>query len=75
MSVARHLKIDPEEALRLANHKFAGRFGLVESAARVRGNELRELTPDQLDELWESAKQAMAVAEQEHAAMASRMPG
>lgn len=56
VSVSRHLKIDPEEALRLANRKFAGRFGRVEAAAAARAQALRDLSPHELDALWNQAK-------------------
>jgi tetrapyrrole methylase family protein / MazG family protein len=56
VSVARHLKIDPEEALRLANRKFAGRFQEVEAAVKSQGRDLRDLSPEELDRYWEEAK-------------------
>lgn len=56
VSVARRLKIDPEEALRLANRKFAARFQYVESRATAAGLSLRELGPAELDKFWEEAK-------------------
>ena len=56
VSVARHLKLDPEEALRLANRKFAARFQYVESRVTVLGKTLRDLSASELDNLWEEAK-------------------
>jgi tetrapyrrole methylase family protein/MazG family protein len=56
VSVARHLRIDPEEALRLANRKFAARFQYVESRAAADGVTLRELSPEGLDTYWNEAK-------------------
>lgn len=56
VSVARHLRIDPEEALRLANRKFVARFQYVESRAAADGATLRDLSPDQLDSYWNEAK-------------------
>ncbi|MGH2444062.1 MAG: nucleoside triphosphate pyrophosphohydrolase [Chloroflexota bacterium] len=41
VSVARHLRIDPEEALRLANHKFAARFRHIERRVSGEGRLLR----------------------------------
>ncbi len=58
VSVARHLRIDPEEALRLANRKFEGRFKQVEASAGADGKALRDLAPSQLDEYWNQAKLA-----------------
>jgi tetrapyrrole methylase family protein/MazG family protein len=56
VSLGRHLKIDPEEALRRANTKFATRFQHVEAAVRTEGRELRDLSPSELDDLWNAAK-------------------
>jgi tetrapyrrole methylase family protein/MazG family protein len=56
VSVARHLKIDPEESLRLANRKFASRFQHVEVAVKADDKVLRDLSPAELDEYWQAAK-------------------
>jgi tetrapyrrole methylase family protein/MazG family protein len=56
VSVARHLRIDPEEALRLANRKFEQRFQQVESRVAADGKTLRDLSPEELDEYWNEAK-------------------
>jgi tetrapyrrole methylase family protein / MazG family protein len=56
VSAARHLKIDPEESLRLANAKFASRFTHVEGAVKAQGRQLRDLSPAELDGLWNAAK-------------------
>jgi ATP diphosphatase len=59
VNLARHLKVDPESALRATNAKFRHRFGTMESAA---GNSaaLAASTPDQLEILWNQAKNADA---------------
>lgn len=51
--LSRHLKIDAEGALRAANQRFTQRFEHMEKAA-----ELAALPPEQLEALWEQAKQA-----------------
>lgn len=57
VNLARHLKIDPESALRGANAKFRRRFNAMESAAG--GAEvLAARTPPELEELWREAKNA-----------------
>jgi len=56
VSVARHLRIDPEEALRLANRKFGARFQYVESRVAALGKSLREVPSAELDAYWEEAK-------------------
>jgi tetrapyrrole methylase family protein/MazG family protein len=49
--------IDPEEALRAANRKFAWRFGVLEDIARERGwNSLKDRSLDELLSAWSEAK-------------------
>ena len=55
-NAARWLKIDPEAALRAANHKFRARFREVERLARERDRTLNELDDRELDNLWNAAK-------------------
>ncbi len=56
VNLARHLKVDPESALRSANSKFSRRFHAMEN--NVGGFEaLALLPPEQLDALWTRAKQ------------------
>ncbi len=45
-----------EDALRFANKKFIERFSLMEDIAKKRGLKLGELTPEEVDRLWEEAK-------------------
>lgn len=56
VNLARKLGIDSESALRAANAKFALRFAHVERLAAEREVELRDLSFEQLDELWQQAK-------------------
>ncbi|MCL5958130.1 MAG: nucleoside triphosphate pyrophosphohydrolase [Chloroflexi bacterium] len=63
VNVARWLKIDAEEALRLANRRFRERFQLMEEMAGKRQVEMRKLSLDQLDELWEEAKRRLVLPE------------
>jgi ATP diphosphatase len=57
---ARHLQLDPEDALRQAMLKFERRFGRLERLAAERGLELVALSPAQWDELWQVAKRQPA---------------
>jgi nucleoside triphosphate diphosphatase len=57
INLARHLKVDPESALRATNAKFRRRFAAMESAAGGR-DALTASTPSQLDSLWNQAKNA-----------------
>jgi tetrapyrrole methylase family protein/MazG family protein len=56
VNLARKLGIDSESALRAASAKFAARFAHVERLASQRDVELRALSMDELDELWQAAK-------------------
>lgn len=51
-NVARHLKIDPEAALRAANAKFSRRFAYVEARLAEQGLRPEETTLDAMDALW-----------------------
>jgi len=53
---ARHLQVDPEDALRVAALKFELRFEHMEAAARQRGQRLEQLSADQWEALWQAAK-------------------
>jgi ATP diphosphatase len=57
VNLARHLKVDPESALRATNAKFRRRFAAMESAAGGT-DALAASTPSQLDLLWNQAKNA-----------------
>jgi ATP diphosphatase len=51
-NLARHLKIDPEAALRDANAKFTRRFHYVEDRARADGIAMKEAGLERLDGYW-----------------------
>ncbi len=55
---ARHLQIDPENALRAANSKFGIRFRHMEALAAADGRELVDLDAAAWDRLWNAAKTA-----------------
>lgn len=57
VSVGRRLKVDPEETLRRANRKFVARFQYVERVCKEAGQRMSELSPGELDDLWERAKE------------------
>jgi len=52
-NLARHLKVDPELALRDANAKFRRRFGAMEACA---SGPLEEMTAPELEALWSQSK-------------------
>jgi ATP diphosphatase len=53
---ARHLEVDPEEALRAANGKFQRRFERMEQLAGERGLKFQQLSMAEWDALWREAK-------------------
>ena len=55
VNLARHLKVEPEFALRHTNAKFRRRFAAMEAASP---RPLETLSPDQLELLWSQAKLA-----------------
>ena len=57
-NLARHLKIDPEAALRAANAKFTRRFGFIESALARDGRRPQDSDLREMDALWDQAKLA-----------------
>ena len=56
----RHLRIDPEAALRRANQKFADRFRHMEKLASARNLSLQTLSAAAWETLWCESKQALA---------------
>jgi len=58
VNLARHLRADPETALRSANAKFERRFAAIERALVERGKSPRESTLTEMDALWDAAKAA-----------------
>ena len=55
-NIARHLKIDPEKAVRRTNGKFIARFKHVEMLAAQSGK--GDLALEELEVFWQSAKKA-----------------
>ncbi len=55
-NLARHMKIDPEAALRAANQKFTRRFEMIEAALADQGKRPEDSTLEEMDALWDAAK-------------------
>ncbi|WP_136637532.1 nucleoside triphosphate pyrophosphohydrolase [Pseudooceanicola onchidii] len=55
-NLARHMKVDPEAALRRANAKFTRRFAAIEAGLAARGKSPADSTLDEMDALWNEAK-------------------
>ena len=56
VNLARHLKVDPETALRGANAKFERRFAHIEHRLAERGQTLESASLDEMESLWIEAK-------------------
>lgn len=55
-NLARHLRIDPEAALRAANGKFTRRFAAVESRLAQQGKRPQDSDLAEMDALWDAVK-------------------
>ncbi len=58
VNLARKLSVDPESALKKTNRKFRRRFGWMEEQVRSSGQILGEVGIDQLESLWQAAKES-----------------
>ena len=56
VNLSRFLKVQPELALTGTINKFIKRFGFIENEAKKQGKTLEEMSLDQMEELWEKAK-------------------
>lgn len=59
VNISRFLKINPEFALTKAIKKFINRFEYVENSALSEGKQLSQMTLEEMDLLWDKAKQAL----------------
>ena len=55
-NLARHMKVDPEQALRRANAKFTRRFERIEAWLAEEGRRPEQSTLEEMDTLWNRAK-------------------
>ncbi len=56
VNVARHLKIDPEDALRRMTLRFAARFRHIERHAADTGRAVSDLSLEEMETVWQAAK-------------------
>lgn len=56
-NLARHLGVDPTEALSGTNQKFYRRFNFVETSVSAAGKSFSDFSLDELDQFWDQAKQ------------------
>lgn len=58
INAARLYKVNPENALERTNRKFIRRFSFIEQAAKDRGTSLKDMSLDDMEQLWQQAKEA-----------------
>ncbi|MDE5869698.1 MAG: nucleoside triphosphate pyrophosphohydrolase [Muribaculaceae bacterium] len=56
INAARLYGVDPENALEKTNRKFISRFNHIEKRAKEKGLELKNMTLEEMDTLWNEAK-------------------
>ncbi len=56
VNISRFVDINPEEALRKTISKFISRFRYIEKRVLKEGRDLKEMTLEEMDNLWEEAK-------------------
>lgn len=56
VNAARLYGVDPETALELTNRKFIQRFNYLESKTLKQGRKLKNMTLEEMNEIWEEAK-------------------
>ena len=57
-NLARHMELDPDACLRGTNAKFERRFGHVETVVTQRGGTLQATALEEMERLWQEAKQS-----------------
>lgn len=63
VNLARHLKVNPEIALKEATKKFTRRFNYIEKQVEASGRALRDCELGELDGLWDEAKRVQKKAQ------------
>ena len=56
INAARLYKLRPDNALEKTNRKFIRRFNHIEARARQQGRNLKEMTLEEMETLWQEAK-------------------
>lgn len=56
INAARLYKLNPDNALERTNQKFVRRFGYIEAVAKAQALELKDMSLEEMDKLWEEAK-------------------
>ncbi|WP_337270957.1 nucleoside triphosphate pyrophosphohydrolase [Oryzifoliimicrobium ureilyticus] len=56
VNIGRHVKTDPEQALRGTNAKFRRRFKYIEDTLQKNGEDLAEASLERMEEIWQASK-------------------
>ena len=59
INAARLYKINPDNALERTNQKFISRFNYLEEKTLKQGRDLKNMTLEEMDEIWEEAKRVL----------------
>ncbi len=60
VNISRFIGVNPEDALRKTISKFIARFQFIEEAAKNMGRELSDMSLDEMDALWDKAKESLS---------------
>ena len=60
INAARLYKINPDNALERTNQKFISRFNYLEEKTLKQGRDLKDMTLEEMDEIWEEAKKVLS---------------
>ncbi|MBR6841876.1 MAG: nucleoside triphosphate pyrophosphohydrolase, partial [Prevotella sp.] len=63
INAARLYKLNPDNALEMTNQKFIRRFNYIEAHSIKMGKPLKDMTLEEMDALWNEAKQHEDVKE------------
>ena len=74
VNLARFLKIDPEIALKQANAKFISRFHAMEEMARDTGRVFADVPREEMERLWDVAKQREKKSSRDASSSADNVP-
>jgi XTP/dITP diphosphohydrolase len=56
VNLARHLNVNPDDALERTNQKFISRFRFIEDSCAAEGKKITDINLDQMEKLWQQAK-------------------
>ncbi|HEX9154624.1 MAG TPA: nucleoside triphosphate pyrophosphohydrolase [Nitrospira sp.] len=67
VNLARFVKVNPEDALRLSINRFVERFQFIEQQASSSGRTINDLSIEEMNRLWEEAKKQQATTSKRQA--------